>query len=121
MPYGMRYCAADVIAQDFQGGGGISGGGEPSMQSESAAQDYKCSYDSAELRIFEEITDGILAALVRAENYPLEPGVTESLRLRIASALFETGKGGELDPDMLKRRVLAQFYTAATEQRSRAR
>jgi hypothetical protein len=90
------------------------------MKSKSAPTNSNRCYDSADLRMFEETTDDVLSALVRMENYPLETGVTEVLRLRIAAAVFECANGGEHDRGALKRRVLAQFHTPATSQRLRA-
>jgi hypothetical protein len=67
-------------------------------------------YDSNDLNTLENLTDDVLAALVRADRYPLEPGVSEVLRQRIAATLFEfADKEDDLDVIALKRRVLEQF------------
>jgi len=101
----------DVISQDSEEG---SWEGGPFLRTESAPSYPDRCYDSADLRRLEEVTDDILAALVRAKDYPLEAGVTEVLRLRIAAAVFNSAGDGERDRDELKRDVLAQFHTPAS-------
>ena len=67
-------------------------------------------YDSADLRSFEETVNAVFADLKRAKDYPLEPGVTDVLRLQLAAAVFECASQGERNPATLKKRVLERFY-----------
>jgi hypothetical protein len=105
----------DPIAQKIQGQ--IPQGG-PSVKFETAPRTSACVFDPSDLRMIEEITEDILAALVHTEDDPLEAGVTEDLRLWIAAALFECAKAGEHDRRALSRRVLDQFHALATAKRA---
>ena len=80
------------------------------MKIESVPQDTRSAYDSADLRMLELTVDHVLAELMRAEHYPLEPGVTEILRPRIAKAVFECADRGCRDPEDLKQVVLEHFW-----------
>jgi hypothetical protein len=52
----------------------------------------------------------VLARLVRAEHYPLEPGVVEILRLRIASAVIQVADIGCRDSAKLEQLVMERFW-----------
>jgi hypothetical protein len=83
------------------------------MATRSVPRSFKPAYDSADLAMFQEATDKVLARLIKADNYPLEPGVTEVLRLQIASTVFECAELGQGDPAKLQQLVLERFWKPA--------
>jgi hypothetical protein len=67
-------------------------------------------YESTDLKMFQDTADQVLARLVRAEHYPLEPGVVEILRLRIASAVIQVADIGCRDAAKLEQLVMERFW-----------
>jgi hypothetical protein len=89
------------------------------MSTRSVPQILKPAYDSADLTMFQDTTDKVLARLIKADSYPLEPGVTEVLRLQIASAVFECADLGQGDPAKLQELVLERFWKPASRNLAR--
>ena len=91
----------------------VSGVVRPALVIDSAHEAAKSPFELAELATFAITIERVLDELTRAENYPLEPGITEILRVRIAAAVFDCADRGERDPNRMKQLVTTQFLKPA--------
>ena len=91
----------------------VSGVVRPALVIDSAHEAAKSQFELAELATFAITIESVLDELTRAENYPLEPGIIEILRVRVAAAIFDCADRGERDPNRMKQLVTTQFLKPA--------
>ena len=72
------------------------------------------TYDALDLGMFDATADKVLTNLVRADDYPLETGVTEILRPQIVAAVYECAHSGIRDATTLERQVTERFWKPST-------